>query len=167
MEKPDKKKIIRAVVITLATLAILALIFSPFWGMFYNGDRITITLKGTIDGVEVLPDSDHIECKNIYGEIQDVNCSEPGVFSIKGGEEDFERYVFNFSVDHEIIELKLTHLNWWQVDKCQLNYEIDTAANELNYTFISADGNKSYGKADYQDGKYINIDYNTRPSAFH
>ena len=165
MKNSDKRKqIIRAVVITVVTLVVLALIAFPYWERFYPGDRITITLTGKVDGVEVLPDSD-VKCVNVYGEPQEVNCNEPGVFSVANGQSDYESFFFNFTVDQRIIYLKLNRRYWWKIDNCQLIYKIDSTTNEMMYTFIAGDGAQHTAAADYKNGKYM-IDENTRPTAF-
>ena len=160
-----RKRIIIAVVVTVVTLAVLALIVFPYWERFYPGDRITITMNGTVDGVEVLPDSENVKCVTEYGESQEVCCNEPGVFSVASVQEDYDMVILTFTVDHHIIELELYRRYWWKIDKCQMNYEINSSTNELTYTFIAGDGTESSGAEQYQNGKYV-IYEDTRPTAF-
>ncbi len=163
--KTEKRKhIIRAVVITVVTLVILALIAFPYWERFYPGDRITITMTGKVDGVAVLPDSENVKCVNNHDEVQDVYCNEPGVFSITTGKEDYESFVFTFTVDHRIIELDLYRRYWWKIDNCQLIYKIDSTTNRLTYTFIAGDGTQYTDTEDYKNGKYY-IYLEARPTA--
>lgn len=157
-----RKHIIFSMAVTVVILGLIALLISPFFERFYQGDRITLTIDGKVDGVSTLLDSTCVVCSNLSDERQEVHCNEPGVFSIKGDQNNQEMYTFSFSTKQQRIQLQLIHRNWWQVENCKLVYEIDSTTNKMTYTYIDSEGNTETDTIDYINEMYT-IVHETRP----
>lgn len=145
-------KIIGIVSVVLA-VALIFFIAKPYFPYLFAGDRITLCVNGSIDGEEVVIDSKKVICDYDEAE-QEIHFSEsePGKFSTKGNE--YGGYTFTIPADDKRINVKLLHTNWWQIDNCKLQFDIDSKNGNMTYAFISTSGNIELGKSDLSGNNY-------------
>lgn len=149
-------KIIGIVSVVLA-IALIFFIAKPYLPYLYIGDRITLCVYGSIDDEDVILDSKAVICKYDKN-VQDIHFSEsePGKFSIKGNE--YGKYTFTIPTDDKMINVKLFHTNWWQIDNCELHFDIDSQDGYMTYVFIDPFGNIESGKS-YSPGNNYTLSF--------
>lgn len=147
-------KIIGIVSVVLA-IGLMFFIAKPYFPYIFPGDRITLCVNGSIDGEDVVVDSKNIKCK-FDKTAQEIHFSEsePGKFSTKGNE--YGEYIFKIPINEKRINIKLFHTNWWQIDNCKLQFNIDSQNGNMTYAFVDSFGNLESGIS-YSSGNNYSI----------
>lgn len=137
-QKEDSmKKPIKISLIVLCCLLVVAVILyfaekqNGLLSRIYFGDRITVTIEGTVDGESAQPDSTQVECVDDNGR-QEVHHSGSDKYSVRANE--YGMYTFTFPINRQVVQLKLVHTNWWNIDHYQFRYKVDTTTGSMTYT---------------------------------
>lgn len=134
------KKTAKIIAIILAAALLLAglvfLLFRPLYYRFYPFDRITGTLRITVDGEEYALKAGDVTGRLDASEIAVGfrNGADGAEISIRGGE--YGPYSLLIQVDGVSIPMEAVvyQSNWWNVVKFDLDISIDRAAGTITFT---------------------------------
>lgn len=123
------------IVVLTAIVAGMALCFfcKPLYYRLYWGDRITGSIKASIDGVPVVLDgSCFSSSQGINVTVNEFDTS----ISMKAGE--YGSYSFEFVIpDVNIpVQVFVHHFNWWSVTELQLTAEVSTDGNIVSVAYV-------------------------------
>lgn len=143
----------KAVMITVVTVIVLGMavcyFYKPLYYRLYLGDRITGSIKASVDGVPVILDKDCFISSE--GFTVTVNEFDTAV-SLKGGE--YGTYSFGFFIQsvNKPVQITVCHRNWWAVTDFQLDAQADTDGNIVSFalTWTSLD----------EKGEEVTVSYN-------
>lgn len=149
----DRRYMIIGIASVVLALALIFLIAKPYLPYLYTGDRITLFVDGSVDGEEIIINSENVAC-NYDRSSQEVHFSESESekFSVKGDE--YGKYTFTIPTESYKIKIELVHTNWWQIDNCKLHFDIDSQSNTLTYAFTDTSGNTDLGTSLAEGGAY-------------
>ncbi len=154
MKKSNIIFIIISVVVILAILLYALESTEHLLSRFYWGDRITVTIDCTANGVTVLPDHEQVKCTAEDDQQEVVRYSTPNKYSVRANE--YGMYTFTFPIEKYTVNLKLVHTNWWEINSCRLSLEIDEQSQAVSYTLTDNKGEEVSG-TDKLSGSTISL----------
>ena len=126
---------VAGIVVLMAIVAGMALCFfcKPLYYRLYFGDRITGSIKASIDGVPVVIDSSCFSSSHILKAA--VNEFDTSI-SMKAGE--YGSYNFEFVIPDVNIPVRVFvhHFNWWSVTDLELTAEVSTDGNIVSVAYV-------------------------------
>lgn len=142
-----KLKIVLVSLLMAAVLFMAACFFcKPLYYRLYLGDRITGSIKVSVDGVPLILDESSFS-STLPMKIT-VNEFDTSV-ALKGGEYGSYGFDVNIQGVNNPLEVHIHHFNWWSVTEFQINAEVSTEGNIVSvssvYTTIDDKGEEVIG----------------------
>lgn len=141
----------------LILLLIITFIFVTnkdwYFRLLYFGNRQTINIVVIVDGKTLRPNKEslNLTCQTCDDKIN-INTNNNLEISFRANEKNV--YELDFSIDEYNFKLRIPHFTWWDVNKHNLEINIDTINKLAKYhfatTYLDDNGNK---KEHYEEGE--------------
>lgn len=148
LKKARRRDRINLIIGIIATILFISLVFvlvKPYFPYFYGGDRITLSIRGEIDGKKIHINQKDVTCK-YENSPQEISFEETDKYIISTKGDEYGGYQFTICADNNNIVIDYIHTNWWEIDDIDFSFKIDSTGKTMVYkiddTFDSVKYNK-------------------------
>lgn len=132
-KRKDRKNLIVGIIAVILLISLVFIVVKHYFPYLYNGDKITLSINGTIDDEKISLSKNDVVCKYDKKNPQEIKFEKSDKYKISTKGNEYGSYTFYISTEGERIVISLIHTNWWEIQNVEFDFNINSKNNTLTY----------------------------------